>query len=214
MTRQEALIALGFEPDANPSEREVKDAYRKASKLYHPDSGSGQTNSAEFDRIATASVLLKNGAIPDEVRTLAKKHIDWAIEQIVNNRIAALSSPAGVTPRASSALSHFRRLGDALDHVLVLLRSDCDRYQRDYAKQVLNIETFRHILAQLDMEPNTHFNSLAREQLLARVKVAESDMALYIKSNNITQAVIELVEAHRQELAPTHNPYAPQPSYR
>lgn len=81
MNRNEALEILGFNPSDNPSEYEIRKAYRKLALKYHPDRHSGASkgvqkqNEEKFKELGAAYNLL-TGKDTEEVTKLTDKNLD------------------------------------------------------------------------------------------------------------------------------------------
>ncbi|WP_410542013.1 DnaJ domain-containing protein [Wolbachia endosymbiont (group A) of Myopa testacea] len=78
MNRKEALKILGFSPSDNPSEYEIRKAYRKLALEYHPNKHSSASenvqkyNEEKFKELGAAYDLL-TGKDTEEVTKLTDK---------------------------------------------------------------------------------------------------------------------------------------------
>jgi len=81
MNRKEALEILGFSPSDNPSEYEIRKAYRKLALEYHPDKHSHESkdvqkqNEEKFKELGAAYNLLTDKGT-EEVTKLTDKNLD------------------------------------------------------------------------------------------------------------------------------------------
>lgn len=81
MNRKEALKILGFSPSDNPSEYEIRKAYRKLALEYHPDKHSSASedvqkyNEEKFKELGAAYDLL-TGKDTEEVTKLTDENLD------------------------------------------------------------------------------------------------------------------------------------------
>jgi len=64
MTLQEAKVLLNLQGNPNPSEKEIKAAYRKQSQRFHPDSPSPERSKEQFIEVKNAYDYLRHKAGP------------------------------------------------------------------------------------------------------------------------------------------------------